>query len=350
MYCNGIVKKRYIVFIVLAFLIGSSIGIVLGYNRTFPFLLSLYRFLPVQLLSSPDVNVQRQTHTYKYTNPLLDCDVADSTLLVHLRPFDDALDSYLSQIEKRSGILNVAVRFRDMIGGRVYSYNGDTQFSPASLLKVPLLIAHLKRAEKDPTYLKQQVTYSVTDQPDVHKDIVEPGEPVLEVGKQYAVEDLLKDMIIYSGNGAASQLSTMLTDKELDQVSTDLGVKFVDKPGVDLFVSVTDYASFFRVLYNSSYLRPDLSEYALDLLVQSTYDKGLVAGVPKGTPVANKFGERFDPASGKSQLHDCGIVYYSKRPYLLCVMTHGDSFPILETAISDISKFVYQKMADQYGK
>ena len=48
------------------------------------------------------------------------------------------------------------------------------------------------------------------------------------------------------------------------------------------------------------------------------------------------------------QLHDCGIVYYPKHPYLLCVMTRGDSFEYLDDTIRDISHLVYQEVNEHY--
>ena len=59
----------------------------------------------------------------------------------------------------------------------------------------------------------------------------------------------------------------------------------------------------------------------------------------KNIPVAHKFGERELPNA--DQLHDCGIVYVPKHPYLLCVMTRGDSLTNLTTVIAGLSEVVY---------
>jgi hypothetical protein len=45
------------------------------------------------------------------------------------------------------------------------------------------------------------------------------------------------------------------------------------------------------------------------------------------------------------EMHDCGIVYYPYRPYLLCVMTKGSGeIKSLETVIQDVSKMVYEEV------
>ena len=113
----------------------------------------------------------------------------------------------------------------------------------------------------------------------------------------------------------------------------------------DLQLSVRQYASFFRLLYNASYLNRTHSEQALALMAGSSYVKGLAAGVPKSVPVAHKFGERGNlDANIRYQLHDCGIVYHPHTPYLLCIMTQGDDFARMERAIRDISRLFYEEV------
>ena len=109
-----------------------------------------------------------------------------------------------------------------------------------------------------------------------------------------------------------------------DKVFTDLGITIPGVRGTEDYMSVSDYASFFRILYNASYLTKDDSQKALDLLTKVDFADGIRAGVPKGVPVANKFGER--SVNGLQQLHDCGIVYYNNHPYLLCIMSRGSDF------------------------
>jgi hypothetical protein len=110
---------------------------------------------------------------------------------------------------------------------------------------------------------------------------------------------------------------------------------------------VYTYASFFRVLYNASYLGKQLSEWALATLAQSEFREGIVAGVPPAVPVAHKFGEHKDVATGEVQLHDCGIVYVPEHPYLLCVMTRGASFEHLDDAIASTSRLIFAQVAGQ---
>jgi beta-lactamase class A len=110
----------------------------------------------------------------------------------------------------------------------------------------------------------------------------------------------------------------------------------------DYLVRVKDYAGFFRILYNATYVSRTASEWILGALSESTFQKGIVAGVPRGTAIAHKFGERtIDDTT--EQLHDCGIVY-GKNPYIICVMSRGKAYEKLEDFISAISKTTYNHL------
>jgi beta-lactamase class A len=114
------------------------------------------------------------------------------------------------------------------------------------------------------------------------------------------------------------------------------------RSNLEATITTQDYASIFRLLYNSPYLSVDNSEKILSLMAISPFDSGLVAGVPADIKVANKFGERFN--ENEKQLHDCGIIYYPGNPYLLCVMTKGDDWNKLTEIISAVSKIVYDEV------
>lgn len=168
---------------------------------------------------------------------------------------------------------------------------------------------------------------------------------------------MLERMIVESDNNAFALLYQNINEKELKEVYTDLGLSIPENEKENLtdFMSVKAYASFFRVLYNSSYLNREMSEKALEWLTRSTFSLGLRAGVPETIPIAKKFGERnfsddtFDPNSLK-EIHDCGIVYYPDHPYLLCVMTKGKDYEKLASVIKDISKIVFKKVVSDVKK
>ncbi|MDO8599341.1 MAG: serine hydrolase, partial [bacterium] len=226
-------------------------------------------------------------------------------------------------------------------------------YAPASLAKVPLLIAYLKMAEGDSDILTQRVTFT-TRYPDAPTQEIVPTER-LTLGRSYTITELLRAMIVFSDNDAAFLLQSAAPPETLTATYSDLHIPPPDFHNPDDTMTVETYARFFRFLYNGTYVNEELSEYALSLLAESTFDRGIVAGVPSATPAAHKFGERTraDAPTGTPavQLHDCGIVYHPERPYIFCAMSRGYQRDDLTTTIAAISRAVYdtvvQTMEDE---
>jgi len=106
-------------------------------------------------------------------------------------------------------------------------------------------------------------------------------------------------------------------------------------------------------LFNVSYLNRKYSEVALDLLSQSQYKDWIVKNIPKDIVVAHKFWERQIISPDWKiiyQLHDCWIVYYSKYPYLICIMTKWltTDFSRLEKMIQDASLDIFNEIKEKY--
>lgn len=276
---------------------------------------------------------------FKFISPLLQCDSYQEIAIKQRNNLRNYLIDYINQRVNENRSLDISVYFRDLNNGPWIGINEKNEFSPASLLKVPILIAYLKKSETDPLFLEQ--TTQVTVSTGVTQIIV-PSQ-TLDVTKKYSIRDLLYHMIAYSDNNATTTLFDFISTQGLKDVYSDLGLTmpFVDSYG-DSITSVREYSSFFRILYNSSYLSRASSEKALELLSNSLFKDGIVAGVAKGTIVAHKFGERQIGNQELYQLHDCGIVYYPKKPYLLCIMTRGNTKNSLPKVIADISRIVYR--------
>lgn len=265
----------------------------------------------------------------------------------------DELSTYIDMKKGDGSIQDVGIYFRDLRNGPTMGINEYAEFSTASLLKVPILIAYLDLADEDPTVLEQKIALRDGFEPastSIQQVYAPPDE--LKKDTAYTIESLLSRLVRYSDNVSSEMLRAYLEvltpHNTMDEVYRELGL-VPEVSGGDYVITVKRYASVYRILYNASYLSLEMSEKALDMLSSSMFDRGIVAGVPKGTVVAHKFGERSfletDPAvKPLRQLHDCGIVYFPENPYTLCVMTLGTDFTVLETVISDISKMVYAEV------
>ena len=287
--------------------------------------------------------IVRKNFNYKYINPILECN-SDISLNSKLIPIKESIESIINQEVSKKNITFASIYYRDLNNGPWFGINEKEYFSPASLVKVPILIAYLKKAETDPSILQKKLT--VSGDPETGNNIQNIKPSVATVVKQeYTIEKLLEEMIIYSDNNAYNTLAQNLTGDEIIKVYQDLDVdisKAFQNPNGNI-ITVKNYASFFRILYNGSYLNNEMSEKALKLLNQVEYKDALVAGVPKDIIVSHKFGERKYLDTNEIQFHDCGIVYFPKKPYLLCVMTKTtQNANKAINFIKEISQVVYQ--------
>jgi beta-lactamase class A len=292
----------------------------------------------------PPPQAVHQNKGYAFINPLLECENAASSLdRRELEPFGGEFARMVAAARAAHSVAHVSVYFRDLNNGPWFGVNEQELFTPASLLKVPLLMAWMEIAEGRPDAMGWKFDYR-PGQPDLNEgEYFKPANPIVP-GRSYTVRELLWHLIAQSDNNAWRLLNEQTDQMLLFRILQDLDIE----PGTllgDDQTPVKTYATFFRLLYNASYLSRASSEAALELLSESEFRGGLPGDLPAEIRVAHKHGERNlqGPKEGR-QLHDCGIVYHPRRPYLLCVMTRGGEPADLLGAIRQISGGVYREV------
>ncbi|NTW58241.1 MAG: serine hydrolase [Nitrospirae bacterium] len=159
-------------------------------------------------------------------------------------------------------------------------------------------------------------------------------------------------MIAYNDSGAYALLKANLPPGFLMRIIKDISVDY-DPAKNDDPITFNAYASFFRVLFNASYLGSDMWEKALRYLSKTTFKDGIISGVPADIDVVAKYGERTlsgpadGAAAGSRQYHEFGIVYHPVHPYLIGVMVRGDDPRMLSKTLRDISALVYEEVDRQ---
>lgn len=278
---------------------------------------------------------------YSFINPLLSCDVSEDIPDPSYANLQNDFQREADALEKNGNVKRISVYFRNMDYGNWTGIGQDELYAPASLMKVPVYIAYLHASEGHPEVLTK--TYTLPTSDDNAAEFFKPTSP-LKTGATYTVQQLLDAMITQSDNNAAKVLTDNVPKADLADAFDVFGVESSADQSADS-VSPSNYMRFFRILYNGSYLWKARSAAALDLLSKTTFDNGLVRGVPSGTTVAHKFGERTvqtaDGTVEKRELSDCGIVYYPRSPYGICVMAEGDDLNTLADAISSMSQIAY---------
>lgn len=283
----------------------------------------------------------RETGKYAFINPLLECDYSPN--YKNFQNLQNQINNYIEENIENQNITDISYYFQEFSTGENFWYNEYHRFSPASLLKIPLALTLLN------DYSLEQLQDIYVKNEFQNNEIADRNiwEDTLEFGKEYRLSDLLQRMLINSDNNSAQNIYTFLGEEKLQQTYEKLGISNLD---IDYLgnLSVKKYASFFRVLYNASYISRNASEYVLSELSKSTFTQWLRSDIPEDILISNKFWERIFWESNEKQLHDCGIIYYPQNPYLLCIMSRGADFSTLEQIIQHISHLVYEDMKNKY--
>lgn len=159
-------------------------------------------------------------------------------------------------------------------------------------------------------------------------------------------------MIDYSDNFATLTLLKYIGEEAVQKVESDLNIRI--KPEyteLSNFVTVKNYAGFFRILYNASYLNSEMSQRALTYLSKAEYKEGIRKAIPDSIVVAHKYGKRDISGVGTKlesiQLHHFGLIYYPGKPFLLGIMTRGSNLVQKKRIIYELSKITFEEVHKQ---
>jgi beta-lactamase class A len=285
-----------------------------------------------------DKRVQRSG--FRYISPLLDVELPEGySVRNEPIPFKHKVKQFVDQQTKTGKVREMSVYYRDMTDGPWFGINEKVKYNPASMMKVPVMVAWLKRAQKDPSVLRLKLTFDKNSKSGPPQEI--KPEQTLKLGVSYTVEELLRFMMHFSDNKSTALLYYALAQGEMDKVIASMDAAN-ETDGVNNSITVKGYSGFFRILYNASYLNDEMSEKALQLMSYPSFPEGIVGGVPKGVIVASKFGVfNEDETPDDIQLHEFGIVYHPKGPYILGVLTRGNNWKAQAEIIRSLSELVY---------
>lgn len=341
---------RIISMIVLCLVLGFTLGWYMDFTKSKSIILKRYK-KEVKIDLEKQKALLQDTNSMPFVNPL---SFLYSRLHLHmeeLKNFKPKVYDYVVEACKDNSVEIVSVYFRDLNNGLWFGINEKEKFSPASLYKVPVLIAILKKAQSDPSILKETINFFGNENKNVlvQKEGIDLPKTTLVPQKEYTVEELLHHMIVFSDNEATILLIDRISHDYLIQVKKDLG--FIDPLNATSesnYISVKAYSTFFRVLYNASYLNRKYSNMALEILSNADYPYGIRAAIPDHIQISHKFGERDHITASHQvqirQLHHVAIVYYPGKPFLLNIMTKGDDKEKLQKVIRDIAEIVYKQV------
>lgn len=291
------------------------------------------------LLYLKNREVHSFSNDFKLLNPAVKL-VESHDLIVNFQPIRESLTN---KYEEREDYL-VSIYFEYLPTGANIAINKDEEIWPASLIKIPVAMAMMKKIQSGKWKFDNELVILDEDK--------DNGFGVLykeETGTTMKIERLLEESLINSDNTAHLVLLRNLESSEIEDIYNHLGlddivsdVKKRSSQDVDNRITAKRYSIFFRSLYNSTYLLPEYSEKFLDILGRAPKEH-LNLGIPNEIKFVHKTGIRIE----ESVHADSGIVYLPHRPYLLTVMIQKrDNIPEnddekVKEIFKDISSEIY---------
>ncbi len=289
----------------------------------------------------PSVSNNKKQKIYNsYLSPALEY-IDKKDLIVD---FQGLRDSLTNKYENQNEYL-VSIYFEYIPTGANISINKDEKIWPASLIKIPIALAVMKKVQDGIWKLDNELVILDQDKDSEYGTMYK--EPT---GTTVTIKKLLEETLINSDNTAHFILLRNLEGQELEEVYVHLGMDDIidalkkspkKDAEIDNRITAKRYSIFFRSLYNSTYLSKEYSELFLSILSRAPREL-LNAGIPQDIPFVHKTGVRIDEAVRA----DSGIVYAKGRPYIVTVMVQQkDKKKLDEETVNkifaDISKEIY---------
>lgn len=255
--------------------------------------------------------------------------IPQEDFIVNIQPLREDLNNLVS----KEGPDKITLYFEFLNTGANIIINQNLKIWPASLAKLPLAMAVMKKVENGAWKLDDQLVLLDGD-----KDSSSGGLFTNSVGTAFTIERLLKDMLNNSDNTAYRILARNMNVGEFRLIVDEIGLDdFLDKQGK---VSAKEYSRLFRALYTSSFLKRENSTKIITWLAETHFNRYLAASVPDSVTFSHKWGVNQDV----HVFSDSGIVYVPNRPYIITVMIQGDQTEQEEEKVQKLMKTISDKI------
>jgi len=259
-----------------------------------------------------------------------------------LLPLKNELELLVDSLKKVGAISDISIYVKNFKRGDWISINEKAQFHPASLMKVPLMLAVLKTAEANPGLLEKKIVYKKMPGEVIFNQHFQ-GPSIIE-GETYRIHDLIYYCAANSDNRATHALEANVDVNNVLNLFQDIGLPKPNVQDTNYTIGTRDFSRFMEVIFNSTLLSPEFSEYGAEMLANCHFKEGFSKGVPSYVTMWHKFGEWTRPHSEEVELHESAALFMNGKTYLLTVMTRGKDMDTLATVLQKISGVVVKRV------
>lgn len=233
---------------------------------------------------------------------------------------------------------NVGLYYRALGGEEVETHNPDLPLVAASVIKIPIMVTAFQdiaagRLDADEIYSIKQADKMPSC----------GALTYMHEGLAVTLTDLITLMIILSDNTAANLLIDRLTPERVNRTMEALGVPGIalrrrlfepelSAQGIQNTVTARGVGTLLERMATGTLLGGALDERMIDILLKQRLNGKIPFFLHgRGVRCAHKTGE------DDGITHDVGIIY-SKRPFVLCMLSNNVNVPHFERLIQDTAR------------
>lgn len=258
--------------------------------------------------------------------------ISQEHFLSTIEPLRQGFKNTVAQYEAEGHSLGLYFEYLNT--GANVSINQDSRFWPASLSKMPTVLAAMKKIEKEEWRLTNELVLFSEDKDQRFGELYKKP-----TGTRFTIEELIKETLINSDNTAHRILVRNLSSEDYTDCFSALGMEELFDEDYD--ITAKEFSRIFRTLYNASYLNRENSQLVLRWLAETSFNELLAGGLPSDILFSHKIGEEFQ----LGVFLDSGIVYVPHRPYLLTVMVKVNG--VGEDARFEKAKEIMKNLSNQ---
>lgn len=211
--------------------------------------------------------------------------------------------------------------YKNLVTGTEYGVNENDAYLAASVIKFPLLLHVLTRAEKGEISLSDRLTVEDWEKMPSCGGLNQFTGPV-----EADIHTLCRLMIVLSDNTATNKLIRFCGMEQTNAAFREMGLEKTvlrrllfdaeaSRRGLENTICPREMGMLLEQLYKKEFVSPEVSQEAVNILLKQQIDHKLDGKLCGKVPIAHKTGE-------DSRLsNDVGIVF-AKEPFVICFAGH----------------------------
>lgn len=241
----------------------------------------------------------------------------------------EATSSFKEKTKNLSGVYGFYVIRLD--SGFSYGVNENDTFEPASLNKLPVMLAMYIEVENGNINL--ETVYVLKDSDKVTGSGSLYGKPE---GYELTYRDILSYMGKESDNTAANIAKKLIGEEKIEQAISAAGMNNTIVIGENQETTPRDIGIFFEKLWEGDVISKKHRDELLGFLTDTIYEEWLSASIPSTINVAHKYGREIHV------VNDAGIVF-TNEPFVLVLLSKGVVEREADQVFPELSKAIYRQ-------